>query len=66
MKAILAYKLEYFGGPLNGAVRYYKDLSIAVRVAKSYVTRNRDYPEQIGYYISELYTDYTTKIIISV
>ena len=65
MKKVKAYKVEYFDGPFNGAIRYYDKLSTALRVAKSYVTRNRDYPERIGFWISELYEDYTTKLIIS-
>lgn len=64
MKTIIAYKVEYFDGPLNGAIRYYKSLPTALRVAKSYVTRNRDYPERIGFWISEMYNDYTTKLIV--
>ena len=65
MKRIKAYKLEYFGGPLNGAIRYYQNLSVAIRVAKSYVTRCRVYPDDVGYWIYEVYEDYTTKRIIS-
>jgi len=34
-------------------------------VARSYVTRNRDYPENVGFWISEVYEDFTTKRIIS-
>ena len=65
MKQIKAYKVEYFGGPLNGATRFYNNLSTAMRVAKSYVTRCRIYPDDVGFWISELYDDYTTKRIVS-
>lgn len=65
MKQVKAYKVEYFDGPLNGAVRYYKDFSVAKRVARSYVTRCRFYPESVGFWISEMYDDYTTKVVLS-
>lgn len=65
MKRIKAYKVEYFGGPLNGAERHYKDLSVAIRVAKSYVTRCRIYPDNVGFWIWEVYDDYTKRRIMS-
>lgn len=65
MKRIKSYKVELFGGPLNGAIRFYDDLSTANRMAKSYVTRCRDLPDDVGFWISELYDDYTTKRIVS-
>ena len=64
MKKVKTYKVELFGGPMNGAIRYYDSLSTAKRVARSYVTRNRDYPENVGFWISEVYEDSTTKRII--
>lgn len=66
MKKVKTYKVEFWDGPLNGAVRYYDKLPTAKRVASSYVTKNRDYPERVGYMIYEVYEDYTTKCIISV
>jgi len=65
MKPVIAYKVEFYDGPLNGGIRFYKSLSTARRVAKSYVTRNRDYPENVGYDIFEMYSDYTTRRIES-
>jgi len=34
------YKIEMFGGDLNGAQRYYSTLPIATREAKRYIKRN--------------------------
>lgn len=65
MKKVKTYKVELFDGPMNGAIRYYDSLSTAKRVARSYVTRNRDYPENVGFWISEVYEDFTTRCIIS-
>ena len=64
MASIIKYKLELFGGPKDMAIRYYNSLSIALRVANSYMTRNRDYPEQIGYEIHEVYNDHTTRLTV--
>ena len=63
-KEIRNYKVEYEGGSMHGAVRYYKSLSTAKRVARSYVTRNNNYPEHVGFSISIVYTDYTKEEII--
>ena len=65
MKIVKCYKVELFDGPMNGAIRYYDSLATAKRVARSYVTRNRDYPGNVGFWISVVYEDFTTKLIIS-
>ena len=65
MKKVKTYKVELYDGPMNGAIRYYDSLATAKRVARSYVTRNRDYPENVGFWISEVYEDFTQKVIIS-
>lgn len=67
MKKVKTYKVELFDGPMNGAIRYYDSLSTAKRVARSYVTKNRGLGifEHVGFWISEVYEDFTTKRIIS-
>lgn len=39
MEKKVYYKIEYEGGTMNGACRYYDCLRDAVRFAKSYLTR---------------------------